>query len=328
MNMILPEATTLPPLPPRFLAPAGLRWGMFHATDGVVLRWAHLPATEPHLSCVLLGGYAEFAEKYFETMVDLHARGIEVWFLDWRGQGGSQRPGRDATRPLARDFDRDAADLAEFTNAMLPAPRRRIVIAHSMGAAIAVLALAQQPRLFDAAALSAPMLRIATGNIPYAVACFVAAAGTKLGFGAAFAPGRGPWQSDPQIAANSVCSHDPLRAGLEQAWFIAQPRLRLDGPTYGWVDSAIKLSERLASPQLLRRVDIPVLIGCPGDDAFVDPAAEERAAQILPNCKLIHFEGARHELFLESDHIRDAWLKAIDAFLAAEVVADRIKAAS
>ncbi len=328
MNMILPEATTLPPLPPRFLSPSGLRWGQFRATDGASLRWAHLPAAEPHLSCVLLGGYAEFAEKYFETMVDLHARGMNVWFLDWRGQGGSQRPDHDATRPLARDFDRDAADLAEFTNTMLSAPTRRIVVAHSMGAAISILALAQYPRLFDAAALSAPMLRIATGNIPYAVASFFAAAGTKLGFGAAFAPGRGPWRNDPQIAANSVCSHDPLRASLEQAWFVAQPRLRLDGPTYGWVDSAIKLSARLAPPELLRRVDVPVLIGCPGDDAFVDPAAEERAAKILPACTLIHFEGARHELFLEADHIRNAWLEAIDDFLAAQFAVNRIKAAS
>ena len=328
MDMIPPHAAALPNLPPRFLAPAGLRWGMFRATDGTALRWAHLPDADAHLGCVLVGGFAEFAEKYFETMADLHARGVDVWFLDWRGQGGSQRDAHDGARPLARDFVRDAADLAEFTNAMLPAPARRIVVAHSMGAAIAVLALAGQPDLFAAAVLSAPMLRIATGNIPYAVARLIARAGVTFGFAATFAPGCGRWQEDPQIAANSVCSHDPLRAGLEQAWFLAQPRLRLDGPTYGWVDSAIKLSARLMRPETLRHVDTPVLIGCPGDDAFVDPTAEERAAQILPACTLVHFDTARHELFCETDLIRNAWFTAIDDFLAAHIAADRIRTAS
>lgn len=328
MNMFVPEATALPLLPPRFLAPPGLRWGMFSAPDGVALRWAYLPGQDSRLACVLVGGFAECAEKYFETMTDLAARGIGVWFLDWRGQGGSQRSDRHGTRPLARDFDRDAADLAAFTAAMLPEHARRILIAHSMGGAIGLLALARCPRLFEAAVLSAPMLKIATGKIPYGLARVLAAAGTRIGLGAAFAPGRGPWTSDPQIAANSLCTHDPVRAGIEQAWFLAQPNLRVDGPTYGWVDSAITLSDRLTAPGVLGAIRIPVLMGCPGQDVFVDPDAELRAAQTLPACTVVRFDAARHELFCEIDLIRDAWFQAIDGFLAARVAAVRIRTAS
>ena len=72
----------------------------------------------------MVGGFGEFIEKQFETVRDLAARGIAVWCLDWRGQGGSIRPRRLPTRPRARKFDRDAEDLAAFAAAKLPAACR------------------------------------------------------------------------------------------------------------------------------------------------------------------------------------------------------------
>src|SRR5438477_12805164 len=78
-----------PALAARFLEPAGFEWGRFVGSDGVALRWGRLAAPAPAIDCVLVGGLTEFVEKYFETMRDLVARGLAVWCLDWRGQGGS-----------------------------------------------------------------------------------------------------------------------------------------------------------------------------------------------------------------------------------------------
>src|SRR5579862_9620529 len=100
-----------PVLQERFLAPPGFVWGKFTAADGAVLRWGHLPAPASRAACVLVGGFGEFIEKQFETVRDLSARGIDVWCLDWRGQGRSARPRRLPTRPRARKFNRDAEDL-------------------------------------------------------------------------------------------------------------------------------------------------------------------------------------------------------------------------
>ena len=47
-----------PALPARFLEPSGFVWGRFSTTDGVRLRWGHLPAKEPRAECVLVGGFA------------------------------------------------------------------------------------------------------------------------------------------------------------------------------------------------------------------------------------------------------------------------------
>lgn len=309
------EANTLPMLPPRFMPTPDMRWGLFRTADGSGLRWAYRPCPNARAACLLVGGFGEFAEKYFETMSDLVARGFAVWFLDWRGQGGSARSFPDPARPRARDYDRDVADLAAFAGHHLPEHARRVVVAHSMGAVIALLALSQKPDLFDAAVLSAPMLGVATRPVPAWLAPAVAAVPTWCGLGDAFAPGRGPWQADPQIASCNTATRDPLRATVQQAWCQAAPRLRVDGPTYGWVHAALGLTNRLADPDLLRLVRAPVLLGCAMEEAYVDPQAIQRAAMLLPKCELAVFATARHELFMETDSIRGRWLGAMETFL-------------
>src|SRR5947208_6726260 len=160
------DPTRHPPLPERFLPPPGFVWGSFARTDRAALRWGHLPLRGPRAECVLVGGFGEFIEKQFETVRDLAARGIAVWCLDWRGQGRSIRPRRLPTRPRARSFDRDAEDLAAFARAKLSGRLPRLLVAHSMGGAIALLCLRRHPGLFAAAVLSSPMLGLRTGRVP------------------------------------------------------------------------------------------------------------------------------------------------------------------
>src|SRR5262249_7012829 len=137
----LPDALRQPALPERFLPPPGFVWGRFTTADGAVLRWGHLPVDAPIAACVMVGGFGRFLEKQIETVRDLAARRIAVWCLDWRGQGGSIRPRRLPTRPRARKFDRDAEDLAAFASEKLSQRLPRLLVAHSMGGAIALLCL-------------------------------------------------------------------------------------------------------------------------------------------------------------------------------------------
>src|SRR5260370_5026675 len=132
----LGRPTRPPALPERFLPPPGFVWGSYIAADGAVLRWGHLPVDNPRAECVMVGGFGEFIEKQFETMRDLASRGIAVWCLDWRGQGGSIRPRRLPTRPRAPKFDRDSQDLPALAPAQLFGRLPRLLVAHSMGGAI------------------------------------------------------------------------------------------------------------------------------------------------------------------------------------------------
>lgn len=79
-----PTGLAPPPVAQRFLEPPGFRWGKLTSRHGHALRWGHLPASGvpaavPAKSCVLVGGLAEFVEKFFETAQDFSNRGFDVW---------------------------------------------------------------------------------------------------------------------------------------------------------------------------------------------------------------------------------------------------------
>jgi lysophospholipase len=312
----LSEYRRMPPLAERFLDPPGFQWGEFPTADGAVLRWGHLAAAHPRAECVLVGGFGDFIEKQFETIRDLAARGLSIWCFDWRGQGGSTRPKRWPHRPRARRFDRDAAELAEFTRAKLQGRLPRVLIAHSMGGAIALLCLHRHPDLFDAAVLSAPMLGLLNARTPPVLlrALTGPARLTPLGF--CQLPGTYRYHPDrPPTPERSRISSDAERCVLRHAWIKSNPALRLDQPTYGWLDPALSLIARLGRPRFLAKIKTPIMIGSAGIEHVVVPAAHRRAARYLPDCTLVELPQSKHEPFLESDPIRDAWLDRIERFI-------------
>jgi len=314
------KADGVPSLPTRFLEPPGFLWGSFAAPDGAKLRWGHLPAARPRAECVIVGGFSECIEKYFETTADLAARGLSVWCLDWRGQGGSDRPRRWPSRPRPRHYGRDAADLIGFTET-LPLPKApRLLLGQSMGGAIALLCLHRAPGLFDAAILSAPMLGFRTGRIPHPLARCVAVTARASGLGLCFIPGAGPWRPDripaPEI---SRISSDPTRCRVQYGWFLARASLRVDEPTYGWLDASFRLVKKIRRAEFLRDIRTPILLASAGIESFVDPEAHRRAAQLLPDCTFVEFPDSKHEPFLEQDAIRNRWLDAIDRFVTERV---------
>jgi lysophospholipase len=313
----LGATTHLPALPERFLTPPGFVWGNFTAADGAVLRWGHLPVRNPCAECVMMGGFGEFIEKQFETVRDLAARGIAVWCLDWRGQGGSIRPRHMPTRPRARNFRRDAEDLAAFAATKLTGGLPRLLVAHSMGGAIALLCLRRYPKLFAAAVLSSPMVGLRTGRVPPTLFRLITGPARVAGFGACFIPGARKWRPDRiPSPERSRISTDAERCRLRHAWFSADPTLRVDEATYGWVDTALSLVARISKPEFLAAIQTPILLGRPGREVVVSPIAQRRVAALLPNCTLVELTESKHDPFLERDAIRDYWLARLDAFIA------------
>lgn len=315
------QALAPPALDARFLEPAGFRWGTFINGRNRALRWGQLPTPGAMRNVVIVGGFGEFIEKYFETIRDFAARGFSVWCLDWSAQGASARPDTEPAKPRARDFMADADDLAAFTQAMIPRGPR-LLAAHSMGGAIGLYSLSRHAGVFDTAVLSAPMLGLLLGGLPRWLAAAIVWAGTKLGGPDAFAPGAGRWTADPEMCpAKSHVSNDPQRCLIQREWYTANPVLQVDGATYGWLRTALALTDTLNDPALLAKVTIPVLIGSAGRDVLVSPRRHESAAATLPDCKRVVFPNAKHELFMEIDAVRNAWFAAIDDF-----VRDRLRA--
>src|SRR5687767_6022509 len=85
------------PAPPNAVA------GALKTPDGVTLRYVRWPPPAGRKGTVcIFQGRGESAEKYFETVRDLQARGFAAAIVDWRGQGLSDRALADRRKGYVR----------------------------------------------------------------------------------------------------------------------------------------------------------------------------------------------------------------------------------
>lgn len=303
----------------RFQAPQGIAFDTFRAPDGIVVRWARVLPAEPRATIVLLPGFTEYIEAYFETIRDWLAAGIAVFAMDWPGQGGSGRYLADPEKAHARGFEAHVGALRRFVETIvLPAgaPRPLTLVGHSMGGHLATRFLEEAPGLVDAAALSAPAYAVGVDSpLPPGPTRLAVELVNALGLGERYALGAGPWeaQAKRRERLRPLLSSDPARAALLTRWTEINPGLRVGGATWGFALSFIRSARRVVEPARLAGIAAPVLIGSARADAFTDAGLHDVVARAVPACRVLRFEGAQHCLFLERDAIRAAWMDAVIA---------------
>jgi lysophospholipase len=298
-------------------APPGAHCSTIVTSDGVSLRAMSARVANARGTIVILGGRADFMERYFETMRDLMARGYCVASLDLRGQGGSQRMTKNPLRGHVDSFDEYDEDVRSFmTQVVLPdCPPPYFALAHSTGGNIALRALRQR-NWFKKTLLVSPLIDLKYGAWPVPIVKVLTFAFNLAGLGWLFLPGRpkGPMGA-ADFAANPL-SRDQRRWNRDCAVLEANPKLGVGAPTYKWLLSAIKAIAVLRRMKGTTRLRCPVLIVMAGQDAVVDNDAARAFAQRVPGVSLTVIREALHEILLERDEIRAQFFAAMDAFLA------------
>jgi lysophospholipase len=187
-----------------------------------------------------------------------------------------------------------------------------LAIGHSMGGCLTLLALANGERRFAGAVLSAPMLGLQFGKFSPVIAQALMRLNLALGRSGRYVLGQ-PGQPFDDAFDTNVLTHDPRRFARYRAQVRANPDLALGAPTWGWLDFAFRATGFLASSARLRTVTIPVEIVSAADDRLVDNAAQAAAARNLPQGRLITVPGAYHEILMETDDMRNFFLRVFDA---------------
>lgn len=291
----------------------------FLAAGPVHLRVARFDAEGSGL-CLLLNGQTEFIEKYFEVIDELKSRGYSVISFDWRGQGGSDRLVPDRRKAHISDFAAYDQDLdTVMREVVLPLVQSRnvrpIAVAHSMGGNILLRRLHDKQSEFAAAVLSAPMLGISPRGVPWWLVERIASHLNRNGPSTGFVWGMARRDQLKLPFALQIVTSDPARYARNQALLAAQPELRLNGPTWGWLAAALHAIALTRRPGYAEAIETPALLFGAGSDRVCNSSAVSHFAARMPHGAYVEIKGAQHEILMERDSLRAEWWIAADAFL-------------
>jgi lysophospholipase len=285
-----------PGLAERFYPPESWAWGLVAADGGPAQRYGvAAPRASNRAQLLILPGYGETAETWFETAGDLNRAGYTVWVLEGVGQGGSTRLGARRDLGELKSFEPDVAAVRGMIDSVIRpgSDVPLILIGQGVGALVAARAVEEGARP-DGLILSAPDCAARNASGPLAA----------IGLGGVRAPGSEPWRRDGANAFALGATHDAWRGDVTHAWQVANPDLRMGGPSLHWVSALAGLQRQTVAG--LPGLGVPVLIVAPEQlDACLDGAHAERRG----------IAGAGASLELEDDGRRDAWLGAVRAFV-------------
>ena len=287
----------------------------FLGIDSIRINFAAF--TQPsYTQCLVLSpGRSESYIKYQELAFELSQQGYNIFIIDHRGQGLSQRMTTNPHKGYVKQFDDYAHDLATFINQyVLPhcaENDKPLLLAHSMGGAIATRTMQLYPELIKAAVLSSPMFAINSGAIPLWLAKGLIGSGTYLNQLLSEEPWYFIGQGNYQHSAfeDNPLTHSKSRYQQFISRYQAQSTVQLGGVTYHWLAQSLQVKDDIFAD--IERMNTPILILQAGADSIVDNNAQnDFCAALQQHKKLcstgspIRINGAYHELFFEKDVYR------------------------
>jgi lysophospholipase len=306
------QLTLTPDNPP----PDGAICSVVTTGDGVKLRAMTALTRKAKGTVVILGGRADFMERYFETARDLMDRSFSIASVDFRGQGGSQRVTSNAMRGYVNSFADYDEDLRSFmADVVLPeCPPPYFLLGHSTGGNVALRAALKQV-WFKKCILTSPLVDVPYGAWPVPLVRLLTASASLTRLGWVYLPGmrtapfaRGDFDGNP-------LTHDQTRWNRDVGVLEVSSPLGVGGPTYGWLSAAMRsfaMLRRLGEGTTLRAPTLAVLAGL---DVVVDNQATRDLARRLSNFSTVTIPEAKHEILHERDHVRAQFFAVFDTFI-------------
>ena len=298
--------------------------GIWQLSDGVEIVYYSAFHPHPRGVVVFSSGRSECAIKYAELAHDFYVNGYSVFIHDHRGQGESSRLTNNPHHGYVDSFS-DYADDFEIIIDYLLQPLLvqngqcalpRYLLSHSMGGAIAALVLFRRQSYFSKAVFSSPMFGIAP-PVPIWIAKTLLSVNlffTKLsGKKASYFVGESNYQAFP-FHKNRL-THSEIRYHLFKTAYSENPNVQLGGVTSWWVVQALSALQYIHDNA--DQITIPCLVLKSGGDLIVSNDAIDDVHQKLADSRLVTVDGAMHELFFESDAMREQCLNSIEAFMLA-----------
>jgi len=291
----------------------------FKAHDGCSIRYATY--TSSLKSCrgtvLLLGGRSEFIEKYQETVDEILARGFNVATFDWRGQGLSDRLLPNRHKGFVETYDDYLSDLNQFMDAYVrpDAARPLVILAHSMGAHIALRYLHDNPGSVEKAVLTSPLVDITGPLLFKGLMKILTQFAVAIGFKKHYATRTMNFVPQKKAFSGNRLTRDPQRFQKTLQMISHTPDVAIGGVTFGWLDATFKSIAHVMRKGYLESITTPICIISAGADKIVSVTAQRGLCRRLPSCYLVTIPDALHELMVETDDVREKIWEVFDNFL-------------
>ena len=265
---------------------------------------------------LVLPGFTEFCEKYALFARRLVGAGYDCLMIDWPGQGRSGQLGAHQLVVHLDHFSAYHSALDELLAAANWHIEKLAVFGHSLGGHLALNFAWRSPQLTDKVVLSAPM--IVPKGPPVWITRLLASALMLAGWRSHALP----FVSMPTVEerrkfkVNNLLTRSPEGYDQQYQIFERQPELRRVHASVGWIRAAFdSCATTTLNPAWMGAIAAPVLAFLPGDENIVDPAASHRMLAALPDCHIIGFADARHELLSELEEVKTRLFDELEQFL-------------
>lgn len=300
--------------------------GILSMADGVECAFAMVlcqTATPNSASCtalkkrqtlVISSGRVESYVKYKEVIFDLYHAGFDIFIMDHRGQGLSQRSSPNPMHGYIDDFQQYVDDLLCFVDEVVyQYCAQPLLLCHSMGSTIGALAILQRPQQFAKVVFIAPMFGL---RVPLPI--WLAHIVMKLGLLTSQLLGRpmyfiGQGDYAPVAFSQNRLMQSSLRYARFRESQQQYPETQLGGVTYHWIAAANIALARLHTQAV--QLTLPVLCLSAQNDGVVDNQLQQTLVKQMPCANWEVVADARHEILFEKDAIRNPALTTLVRFL-------------
>ncbi|WP_144214407.1 alpha/beta fold hydrolase [Shewanella donghaensis] len=279
--------------------------------DNIELAYAYIHNSRSNKAIVISSGRVESYLKYKELMFDLYQHGYSLYILDHRGQGLSSRTTKNPHQGHIDTFQTYIDDLNNFVEQVVkPNDHEDLyLVGHSMGGTIGTLYMSQNPTTFKAAVFSAPMYGI---QLPFNRALVRSLASLLNTYSPLKEPNYIIGGKDYNITdfADNELTNSQERYQQILMIYRENKDIQLGSPTNNWLLEALDAADKATQAAAVSIK--PILVLQATDDTIVDNNAQDRAENNL--CQLKRINNSRHEIFMETDEVRNQALTSLTGF--------------
>ena len=264
---------------------------------------------------LILSGRTEPVDKYAEVVFDLWDLPYDIYLMDHRGQGFSERLLSDPLKGYVEKYEDYLQDINQFLEKVVQRKNYKTInlLAHSMGAGIGLRYAQVYPEHFTKLVLSSPMIELKLDG--YIESFIVSYFGLLklIGKKKEYIPGGGAPDRNPKFEENRV-THSLARWQMGR-WLEKENEIFNAGSaTVNWVLEAIQMGRKVSRDRKSLKGKSILMFQAELEE-FSKYKRQDRVCKAVETCQKIFYKGSKHEMFMEKDEIRDDVMMRTRLFL-------------